>query len=105
MIEPKMVEYPVNYKKPDLVNFVANYIIDCGDVEDWQRYDLGEYVVEDIIEAGILFDPSDAEYAMLCTLMDDFIKNNLSESIEKELAERVESAKEWDDAKRSAIYE
>lgn len=103
MIKPKMVEYPVNYKKPNLVNFVADYIIDCGDVDDWQRYDLGEYVVEDIIGADILFDPSDAEYAMLCTLMDNFIKNELDGQIEKELADRVESAKEWRDAKDSAI--
>lgn len=105
MVEPKKVEYPINYKKPNLLNYIVDYIFDCSSVERWDTLDLGEWVVEDIVESDTCFELSDSEYAMLCTAMDNFIKDKMSDAIEQEIADRVESAKEWREAKDSAIYE
>lgn len=105
MVKSKKVEYPINYKKPNLLNYIVDYIFDCGAVERWDTLDLGEWVIEDIVQSNMPFELSDAEYATLCVAMDSFVKDKMSDSIEREIADRVESAKEWNDAKRSAIYE
>ena len=98
-----MVDYPVNYKKPSLVEYIADYIIDTDHIDDWGSLELGELVACDIAEARLDYRLSEAEEAMLSGVLDRFIKETLDDAISNEIAEKVESAREWRDAKDSAI--
>ena len=97
-----MVDYPVNYEKPDLLNYIVDFIFDSGDVENWRELDLGEWIIEEVDLSNVGFQLTSAQYAMLCEEMDKAIKDKMEEYIEREIADRVESAKEWREVKEEA---
>lgn len=98
-----MVDYPINYKKPSLVEYLVGYILDTGHAEDWEKLDLGEIVACDIAQTAVDYTLTDAEEVMLAGVLERYIEEQLGDSINEKIAEQVESAKEWRDAKDSAI--
>ena len=98
-----MVDYPVNYKKPTLTDYIVDFIIDTDHVDDWNHIALGEMIVEELEQTSHNFELSDAEYAILSTALDDKIKDVFCDAIDQAIAERVESAREWREAKEEAI--
>lgn len=98
-----MVDYPVNYKKPSLVEYLVGYILDTGHAEDWTTIDLGEIIACDFAESVKDYTMTDAEEVMLAGVLERYIEEQLGDAIDEKIAEQVESAKEWRDAKDSAI--
>ena len=98
-----MVDYPINYKKPGMVEYIVDFIIDTDHIDDWNHVALGEMIVEELEQTSHNFELTDAEYAILSTALDNEIKDVFCEAIENGIAEKVESAREWREAKDSAI--
>lgn len=98
-----MVDYPVNYKKPSLVEYLVDYILETGHATDWEKLDLGELVARDIADANLDYKLTDVEEVMLSAALERYIENSLGDAISAKIAEQVESAKDWRDAAESAI--
>lgn len=93
-----MVDYPVNYQKPSLVEYLVDYIIDTNHTEDWRNMDLGEEIASELDITAHNFAMTDAEYAQLIVALNDFVEDNLGEAIESEIEVRNKNAKEWEEA-------
>lgn len=93
-----MVDYPVNYQKPSLVEYLVDYIIDTNHTEDWRNMDLGEVIASELDMTAHNFAMTDAEYAQLIVALNDFVEDNLGEAIESEIEVRNKNAKEWEEA-------
>lgn len=93
-----MVDYPVNYQKPSLVEYLVDYIIDTNHTEDWRNIDLGEEIASELDMTAHNFAMTDAEYAQLIVALNDFVEDNLGEAIESEIEVRNKNAKEWEEA-------
>lgn len=93
-----MVDYPVNYQKPSLVEYLVDYIIDTNHTEDWRNMDLGEEIASELDMTAHNFAMTDAEYAQLIVALNDFVEDNLGEAIESEIEVRNKNAKEWEEA-------
>lgn len=89
-----MVDYPVNYKKPNLVEMVVDYIITVGRIDDWDKVDLGEWLVIEIDEGVKTFRLSDEEYKALADNLDTWIKKTYGEEIQDAINKHMEEAKE-----------
>lgn len=94
---------PAEQPKPSLVDYLVDYILDTDHAEDWNRIGLGETIAVDIAEHAVDYDLTDAEEAMLSTVLENFIQEQLGDAIDEKIAEQVESAREWRDAADSAI--
>lgn len=93
-----MVDYPVNYQKPSLVEYLVDYIVDTNHTEDWRNIDLGEEIASELDMTAHNFAMTDAEYAQLIVALNDFVEDNLGEAIESEIEVRNKNAKEWEEA-------
>lgn len=93
-----MVDYPVNYQKPSLVEYLVDYIVDTNHTEDWRNMDLGEEIASELDMTAHNFAMTDAEYAQLIVALNDFVEDNLGEAIESEIEVRNKNAKEWEEA-------
>lgn len=98
-----MVDYPANYKKPTLTEYLVDYILDTGHAEDWNKIDLGEILACDFAENARDYNMTDAEEVMLAGVLERYIEEQLGDAIDEKISEQVESDKEWRDAKDSAI--
>lgn len=90
-------------QKPSLVEYLVDYIFDVGGVDNWTQLDLGEVLACDIAEQARDYNLTDAEEIMLAGVLERYIEEQLGDAIDQKIAEQVESAKEWRDAKDSAI--
>lgn len=102
-----MVDYPVNYNKHTLVEMLVNYIVDGGDIENWERCDLGEWLAIEIDENVKTFRFSDKEYKALIKNLDKWIKDTYGDEIQDAINEHIKEAE--DDLKErlaltSALY-
>ena len=71
-----MVDYPGNYKKPTLIEYLANEVIEsCAVPEEWYMCDLGEKIALELDINAKDFKMNDMEYQNLISAMDDFIIN------------------------------
>lgn len=85
-----MVDYPVNYKKPTLIEYLAKEVLEsCTEPEDWDMCDLGEKIALELDINAKDFKMNDMEYQNLISAMDDFISNYLREELEREIAKKV----------------
>lgn len=85
-----MVDYPENYKKPTLIEYLANEALEsCTEPEDWDMCDLGEKIALELDINAKDFKMNDMEYQNLISAMDDFISNYLREELEREIAKKV----------------
>jgi hypothetical protein len=85
-----MVDYPENYKKPTLVEYLANEVLEsCTEPEDWDMCDLGEKLALELDINAKGFKMNDMEYQNLISAMEDFISNYLREELEREIAKKV----------------
>ena len=85
-----MVDYPENYKKPTLIEYLANEVIEsCAEPEYWYMCDLGEKIALELDVNARDFKMNDMEYQNLISAMDDFIINYLREGLEREIAKKV----------------
>lgn len=85
-----MVDYPENYKKPTLVEYLANEVLEsCAEPEDWDMCDLGEKIALELDINAKEFKMSDIEYQNLIDAMDEFIDNYLRKELEREIAKKV----------------
>lgn len=85
-----MVDYPENYKKPTLIEYLANEVIEsCAEPEYWYMCDLGEKIALELDINAKDFKMNDMEYQNLISAMDDFIINYLREGLEREIAKKV----------------
>ena len=85
-----MVDYPVSYKKPTLIEYLANEVLEsCTEPEDWDRCDLGEKLALELDINAKDFKMNDVEYDKLATAMDDLIKGTLKNQIEEAIAKKV----------------
>lgn len=85
-----MVDYPENYKKPTLVEYLANEVLEsCTEPEDWDMCDLGEKLALELDINAKDFKMNDAEYDKLVTAMDDLIKGTLRDQIEEAIVKKV----------------
>lgn len=85
-----MVDYPENYKKPTLVEYLANEVLEsCTEPEDWDTCDLGEKIALELDINAKNFEMNGMEYQNLINAMDDFISNYLKEELEREIAKKV----------------
>lgn len=85
-----MVDYPENYKKPTLVEYLANEVLEsCTEPEDWDMCDLGEKLALELDINAKDFKMNDAEYDKLIVAMDDLIKGTLRDQIEEAIAKKV----------------
>lgn len=90
-----MVDYPENYKKPTLIEYLADQVIDsCAEPEDWDMCDLGERLALELDINAKEFKMSDMEYQNLISAMDDFISNYLREELECEIAKKVKEGED-----------
>ena len=89
-----MVDYPVNYKKPNLVEMVVDYIIAVGRIDEWDKVDLGEWLAIEIDEGVKTFRLSDEEYKSLADVLDVWIKKTYGEKIQDAINNHMEEAKE-----------
>lgn len=90
-----MVDYPENYKKPTLIEYLANEVLEsCTEPEDWDRCDLGEKLALELDINAKDFKMNDAEYDKLVTAMDDLIKGTLRDQIEEAIAKKVKEGEE-----------
>lgn len=90
-----MVDYPENYKKPTLVEYLANEVLEsCTEPEDWDRCDLGEKLALELDINAKDFKMNDVEYDKLVTAMDDLIKGTLRDQIEEAIAKKVKEGEE-----------
>ena len=88
-----MVDYPENYKKPTLVEYLANEVLEsCTEPEDWDTCDLGEKIALELDINAKDFKMNDMEYQNLISAMDDFISNYLREELEHEIAKKVKES-------------
>lgn len=90
-------------QKPSLVEYLVDYIFDVGGVDNWTQLDLGEVLACDFAEQARDYNLTDAEEIMLAGVLERYIEEQLGDAIDQKIAEQVESAKEWRDAKDSAI--
>jgi len=90
-----MVDYPENYKKPTLIEYLADQVIDsCAEPEDWDMCDLGEKIALELDINAKEFKMSDVEYQNLIDAMDEFIDNYLKEELEREIAKKVKEGED-----------
>ena len=90
-----MVDYPENYKKPTLVEYLANEVLEsCTSPEDWDMCDLGEKIAVEIDLNAKDFKMSDEEYQKLIRAMDKLIIDYLKEDLEDEIAKKVKEGEE-----------
>ena len=90
-----MVDYPENYKKPTLVEYLANEVLEsCTQPEDWDMCDLGEKLALELDINAKDFKMNDVEYDKLVTAMDDLIKGTLRDQIEEAIAKKVKEGEE-----------
>jgi hypothetical protein len=90
-----MVDYPENYKKPTLVEYLANEVLEsCTEPEDWDTCDLGEKLALELDINAKDFEMSDMEYKNLISAMNDFIFNYLKEELEREIAKEVKEGED-----------
>lgn len=90
-----MVDYPENYKKPTLVEYLANEVLEsCTEPEDWDMCDLGEKLALELDINAKDFEMNDVEYGKLVTAMDDLIKGTLRDQIEEAIAKKVKEGEE-----------
>lgn len=90
-------------RKPSLVEYLVNYIFEIGGIDNWTQLDLGEVLACDFAEQARDYNLTDAEEVMLAGVLERYIEEQLGDAISQKIAEQVESAKEWQDAKDSAI--
>ena len=90
-----MVDYPENYKKPTLVEYLANEVLEsCTEPEDSDMCDLGEKLALELDINAKDFKMNDVEYDKLVTAMDDLIKGTLRDQIEEAIAKKVKEGEE-----------
>lgn len=90
-----MVDYPENYKKPTLVEYLANEVLEsCTEPEDWDMCDLGEKLALELDINVKDFKMNDVEYDKLVTAMDDLVKGTLRDQIEEAIAKKVKEGEE-----------
>ena len=88
-----MVDYPESYKKPTLVEYLANEVLEsCTVPEEWYMCDLGEKIALELDINAKDFKMNDMEYQNLISAMDDFIINYLREELEHEIAKKVKES-------------
>ena len=88
-----MVDYPENYKKPTLIEYLANEVIEsCAVPEEWYMCDLGEKIALELDINAKDFKMNDMEYQNLISAMDDFIINYLRKELEREIAKKVKES-------------
>lgn len=90
-------------RKPSLVEYLVDYIFEVGGANNWTNLDLGEVLACDFAEQARDYSLTDAEEVMLAGVLERYIEEQLGDAIDQKIAEQVESAKEWRDAKDSAI--
>lgn len=90
-------------RKPSLVEHLVDYIFEVGGANNWTNLDLGEVLACDFAEQARDYSLTDAEEVMLAGVLERYIEEQLGDAIDQKIAEQVESAKEWRDAKDSAI--
>lgn len=89
-----MIDYPVNYKKQNLVEMVVDYIIAVGRLDDWDKVDLGEWLTIEIDEGVKTFRLTDEEYKSLADVLDVWVKKTYGEEIQSAINKHMEEAKE-----------
>ena len=66
-----MVDYPENYKKPTLVEYLANEVLEsCTEPENWDMCDLGEKIAVDHHDGAGIFHAEDKLGIVLLDLDD-----------------------------------
>ena len=89
-----MIDYPVNYKKQNLVEMMVGYIIAVGRLDDWDKVDLGEWLTIEIDEGVKTFSLTDEEYKSLSDVLDVWVKKTYGEEIQSAINKHMEEAKE-----------
>lgn len=89
-----MIDYPMNYKKQNLVEMVVDYIITVGRIDDWDKVDLGEWLTIEIDEGVKTFRLTDEEYKSLADVLDVWVKRTYGEEIQSAINKHMEEAKE-----------
>lgn len=89
-----MVDYPMGYKKPDLVEMLVGYIVAVGRLDDWDKMGLGEWLTIEIDEGVKTFRLTDDEYKALASNLDVWIKKTYGEEIQSAIDKHMEEAKE-----------
>lgn len=89
-----MMDYPMGYKKPDLVEMLVDYIVTVGRIDDWDKMDLGEWLTIEIDEGVKTFRLTDEEYKALASNLDVWIKKTYGEEIQSAIDKHMEEAKE-----------
>lgn len=89
-----MIDYPMNYKKQNLVEMVVDYIIAVGRIDDWDKVDLGEWLTIEIDEGVKTFRLTDEEYKSLADVLDVWVKRTYGEEIQSAINKHMEEAKE-----------
>ena len=88
-----MMDYPMGYKKPNLVEMLVDYIIAVGRLDDWDKVDLGEWLTIEIDEGVKTFRLTDEEYKALASNLDVWIKKTYGEEILCALDKQMEEVK------------
>lgn len=88
-----MMDYPMGYKKPDLVEMLVDYIIAVGRLDDWDKVDLGEWLTIEIDEGVKTFRLTDDEYKALASNLDVWIKKTYGEEIQSAIDKHMEEVK------------
>lgn len=85
-----MVDYPMSYKKPSLVEMLVDYIVTVGRIDDWDKVDLGEWLAIEIDENVKTLKFTDEEYKALVSNLDVWIKKTYGEEIQSAINKHME---------------
>lgn len=80
-----MVDYPYNYKKPSLAEYLAKYVADSADPEHWNNMDLSEPILLEFEGSNLPFEMTDKEFEIIKKYLQMAIDENLYDMIEEHI--------------------
>ena len=88
-----MVDYPMGYRKPNLVEMLVDHIVAVGRLDNWDKMDLGEWLTIEIDEGVKTFRLTDEEYEALASNLNVWIKKTYGEEIQSAIDKHMEEAR------------
>lgn len=85
-----MVDYPDNYKKPSMTDYLAQQVVESNqEPQDWDLCDLGEVLAAEFDQCVKNFKLTDSEYENLIKGFENFIADYIGEELEAAVVKKI----------------
>lgn len=84
-----------------IVEYLADIVEETDRWDDWSKIEFEYYIADDLDDKYKL---TDAQYEHLAHRIRFWLEKEVFDELEEEIESRIESAREWEDARRSAVY-